>query len=528
MKGNRHKSVMVKDWASIPSANIPRSKFNLTRGVKTTFNSGLLVPLDVFEVLPGDTHSVTANIFARLATPQFPIMDNLYLDVHWFFVPMRLVWDNWERFMGAQDNPGDSTDYTIPSRSVGVLSGGLADYMGIPVGTPALDINVLPFRCYRLIWNQWYRDENLQDSVSVDKGDDGSLDDLSVLLRRGKRFDYYTSALPWPQKGPGVDLPLGQTAPISVRADRDVPSPVRFPVLGVTGFSSSGATNDASNLLSHTAQTAVVPGEEDNYLYADLSQATSSTINDLRQAFQIQKLQERDARGGTRYQELVLSHFGVRGGDSRLQRSEFLSGSTHRVGITQVPQTSGTAPTDGYTPTPQGNLAGFGLVMGKGGFTKSFTEHGYVLGLMSVRADLTYQHGLERLWSRKTKYDFYWPALSKIGEQAIYNREIYAQGTAEDDEVFGYQERFAEYRFGRSKITGLMRSAAASSLDAWHLSQDFTALPALNSSFIEENPPVDRIKAVTTEPDFILDGYIQQTAARPMPINGAPGYIDHF
>lgn len=512
---------MVHDFSRIPSANIPRSSFNLSQAYKTTFDAGWLIPFFLQEVVPGDTHSVTCQSLVRLATPLKPFMDNVTIETFFFFVPNRLVWDNWTRFMGEQDNPGDSTDFVIPHRDIGVADGSLSDYFGLPLGT-VNEVSDLPYRAYHLIFNEWFRSQDLQASAPHNTGDaplDGA---LYNLLRRGKRHDYFTSCLPWPQKGPGVDLPLGETAPIFSDAQANG--------LDVVGISRTGTANVPTALHHADFPGGVTltntPDPIDYELLVDLSDATAATINDLRQAFAIQKLQERDARGGTRYQELVLSHFGVRGGDARLQRPEYLGGSSAPLGIVQIPQT---APDPvGGTDTPQGNLAAYGVSQARGGFTKSFTEHGYIMGLVNARADLTYQKGVDRHWNRSTKYDFYWPALSKIGEQAVLNKEIYNQGNATDDQVFGYQERWAEMRHNNSKLTGLFRSDAAASLDYWHLSQDFANLPALNDTFIQDDPPIDRVIAVPSEPHFLLDAYFKHKAARPMPINSAPGYIDHF
>lgn len=515
-----HNSVMTHQFSQVPKAEIPRSSFDRSHGYKTTFDAGYLVPFLVDEALPGDTFNVKANAFARLATPIFPIMDNMNMDTFYFSVPIRLVWDNWQKFNGEQKNPGDSTDFTIPQLTnvTPFTTGSLEDYMGLPTGVSNLSVSALWHRAYNLIWNEWFRDQNLQDSVDVPTGDGPDLHSSGTynLLRRGKRHDYFTSCLPWPQKGPGVTIPLGGLAPIK----SDATSPNAYSIIGEGDTYRQLGTSTTYLNASSTA------GTEADRLYADLSQATAATINSLRQAFQIQRIYERDARGGTRYTELIKSHFGVTSPDARLQRPEYLGGGSTPVNISPIPQTS---PTGSYATTPQGNLAAIGTASFNNGFTASFTEHCLIIGLVSVRADLTYQQGLNRMWSRKTRFDFYWPALSHIGEQAVLQQEIFCNGVDVDDEkVFGYQERYAEYRYKPSQITGLFRSTNATPLDAWHLAQEFATAPVLDQAFIQEDPPVDRVIAVATEPHFLFDSYIQMRCARPMPLYGVPGLIDHF
>ena len=523
-------------FSQIPSTQIPRSVFDRSHGYKTTFNSGYLVPFYVDEVLPGDSFKLTATLFARLATPIVPFMDNLYLETFFFFVPNRLVWDNWQKFNGEQKNPSDSTDFLIPTVSgTNVQNQTLWDYFGLPTNVnKALKVNALPFRAYNLIFNEWFRDENLQESLKVPTGDGpDNLSDYN-LIRRGKRHDYFTSCLPWPQKGPGVEISIGGSANITATVSgngRPVFSTAGAEHIPVGQLYALNQTYQASvgfNAASTTGANAFPLVWKDPSLTVsgkvDLSTATPISINDLRQAFQIQKLYERDARGGTRYTEILRSHFGVISPDARLQRPEYLGGSSARILINPVQQTSSTNET-----TPQGNLAAFGVVSDSFyGFSKSFVEHGYVFGFVNVRADLTYQQGLNRMWSRQGRFDFYWPVLAHLGEQAVLNKEIYAQGTADDDQVFGYQERYAEYRYYPGQITGKFRSTDPQPLDSWHLAQKFSSLPTLSSQFIEDNPPVERVIAVQDEPQFLFDSYIRLKCARPMPVYSVPGLVDHF
>lgn len=527
-------------FASVPTATIPRSVFNRSHGYKTTFDEGYLVPVYLDEVLPGDTFNLRMTAFGRLATPIFPLMDNMYLDVHFFFVPNRLVWDNWEKFNGAQDNPADSTSFVIPilddtvapMDTTGFTSGSLADYFGLPVLVPStapgnFPVNALPFRAYNLIYNEWYRDQNLQNSVTVSTGNGPDSPALYSLLRRGKRHDYFTSCLPWPQKindGSTLNVPLSGTAPVVTTG---VPPTWSNGTFTNVTFSQQTTTQSVLYDAAPAGPQATWRFGSTTGLTTDLSQASGVTINELREAFQIQKMFERDARGGTRYTEIIHSHFGVVSPDARLQRPEYLGGGSTSVDVMPVAQTSVTA------ATPQGNLAAFGVMsLSRCGFTKSFTEHGYVLGLVSVRADLNYQQGMQRLWSRSTRYDFYWPALSHLGEQAVLNKEIYfagnGAGVSNDLGTFGYQERYGEYRYFPGQITGLFRTAAAGTLDSWHLAQNFGSLPGLNATFIVENAPMARVKATTSDPDFLFDSFFDLKCARPMPVYAVPGLIDHF
>lgn len=560
----RNIRVNQSHFAMIPQANIRRSVFDRSHVYKTTFNEGALIPYFVDEVIPGDTFTLNPVEFCRLATPVVPFMDNIYIESFFFFVPSRLVYDKWVNLCGEQENPEDSIDYLVPTVSLtGDMTNKLPDYMGIACASGTfnnISVNCLPFRCYWTIWNEWFRDENLQKSVKVSKGETNTvLEPMGQSTAnpnyglpsgvsnwydpapRGKRYDYFTGALPWPQKGPAVDLPLGQTASLTVADNASLNMPAGY----LDNVSSSTGRNSGffpTNLAVNTVSTSGFDNYKTNTIHGiggnaqnfplnaitgvnvDLSSATSITINSLRQAFMLQRYYEIDARGGTRYTEKLQAHFGVTNPDSRLQRPEFLGSHSSMMNINPVTQTSSTDST-----TPQGNLAAYGLNAQRyHAFTKSFSEFGYVIGLINVRADLTYQQGVNKMWLRSDVLDFYWPSFAHLGEQAIQNIEIYCQGNDEDKKIFGYQERYAEYRYKPSLITGQFRSTYKEPLDIWHLSQKFATLPTLSDEFIQDHPPISRVVAVPSYPHFLLDVKFNLKCIRPMPMYGIPGMMGHF
>lgn len=532
--------------------DMPRSTFDRSSSVKTSFNVGEVVPFYVDEVLPGDTFKVETSKVVRMQTLLTPMMDNVYLDTYFFFVPNRLTWSHWKQFNGENTESAwiPATEYEIPQITspdgTGFAVGTIADYFGIPTGVPNLSVSALPFRAYALIMNEWFRDQNLQDPLLIPL-DDATVEGVNTgtfvtdVAKGGKPFvaakyhDYFTSALPSPQKGPDVSIPVaaGGNLPVyTLAADHgSVPDGGVFANLilqnanGTKYYSRYNPNNGYNLQTSVPADNALAPT---NLWAIQSGEVVGATINQLRLAFQIQKLYERDARGGTRYIEILKSHFGVTSPDARLQRPEYLGGNRVPINVNQIVQQSATGTGD----TPQGTVVGMSLTTDTNyDFTKSFTEHGFVIGLCVARYDHTYQQGIERMWSRKDRFDYYWPVFANIGEMAIKNKEIYAQGTAEDDEVFGYQEAWADYRYKPNRVSGEMRSAYAQSLDLWHLADDYSQLPALSDSWIrEDKSTVDRVLAVTSanSNQLFMDCYIKNITTRPMPMYSIPGLIDHY
>lgn len=552
----KQKSVGIHDFTMNPRAEVPRSSFGVRQGLKTAFSAANLVPVYCEEVLPGDTFNIACDVVARTAVPIVPILDNWHMEFFAFYVPNRILWDNWQKFMGSQDNPGDSIAFTIPQVVIDQTSnptGSIYDYFGLPgvnqlAGANNITISVLPFRAYNRIYKDWFRDENLQNSPVINTGNGPDSNANYTLLKRGKRGDYFTTALPFTQKGTSVTIPLGTTATVLPSSTADISSPpvgtaaMRWRQVGTPATlipagralmsGSAGAppqstefANAAGGLVS--AASGIYPSN----LVADLSTATAATINQLRQSFQIQKLLERDARGGTRYVELIQAHFGVRPPDYRLDRPEYIGGGRVPILVNAIPQTSATGLTGGTTPA--GNLAATGYANGRVGFTYSATEHGYIIMLANVRADLTYQQGIRRHWSRSTRYDFYFPVFAMLGEQAVLNKEIYATGVAADNNVFGYVPRWDEYRHFPAQITGIFRSTATGTIDYWHSSQKFTTLPTLDSTFITDATDAVLTRnfaagAAANGQQFLCDFMFTGRVARPLPMYSVPGLIDHF
>ena len=520
-------------FSDLPTAEMERSTFDMSHPWKGTMDLQKLVPIMCQEILPGDTFQISTTAFMRLATPIKPLMDNISADIHYFFVPNRIVWDNWVYFMGERRQPDDDpNDYEVPEAIIDLditnPNNLLQDYFGIPMKDTGgqqenTRVNALPFRAYQKITADWYVNQNIGIQIygPTDDGPDDLTGPLSGELGgRHKRGDYFVRALPWPQKGDPVYLPLGTEAPI-------IPENSPWYFEGSEdneGVQLRRDVNDPQEVAYDKEGGGVLNPDEDILpkMIADLTTATAASINDIRTAFQIQRLLERDARGGTRYIEILLSHFNVQSPDFRLQRSEFLGGGSARINVNPV------AATVASEDAPQGNLAAVGTGLVRGGTTHSFTEHGYIIGILSCRTDQTYQNGMDRMWKRSTRYDFYWPALSHLGEQQITNGELFYQNNAEDNETWGYQERYAEYRYQPGRITGKFRSADPESLDVWHLAQDYDELPNLSPAFIYENPPIDRVVAVPSEPDLLVDVWHEVRATRPMPVYAVPGMVDHF
>lgn len=547
-------------FATLPHADISRSRFDRSSSLKTSFNVGDVIPFYIDEVLPGDTFNVKTSKVVRMQSLITPVMDNIYLDTYFFFVPNRLVWNHWKEFNGENTQSAwlPSVEYEVPqleSPDGGWDVGTLADYFGLPTGVNNLSVSALPFRAYGLIMNEWFRDENLSDPLNIPV-DDATVTGVNTgnyitdVVKGGKPFkaakyhDYFTSCLPAPQKGPDVTIPVstGANYPVVALAEQAYNPASGDPMMKLVGRIYSGGTDkngfaDTSamgNVATNYTEGYTAPsgyGTGNAFAPANLwavndGTVSAATINQLRMAFQIQKLYEKDARGGTRYIEILKAHFGVTSPDARLQRPEYLGGNRIPININQVVQQSQT--TD---QSPQGNPVGLSLTTDThSDFTKSFVEHGFVIGLMVARYDHTYQQGIERFWSRKDRFDYYWPVFANIGEQAVLNKEIYAQGTEADNEVFGYQEAWADYRYKPNRVTGEMRSQYAQSLDVWHLADDYSTLPSLSDSWIREDPAnVNRVLAVSEQNanQLFADIYIQNRSTRPMPMYSIPGLIDH-
>lgn len=529
--------VSQMDSARIQNANITRSKFVNQWTRKTAFDAGKLIPILVDEVLPGDHMSYQITAYIRMATPLFPMFDEQRVDTHFFFVPNRIVWDNWVKMMGEQQSPGDSIAFTVPqvgTNPAGEPVGNLYDHMGIPtVGQLAAgghSINALPFRMYNLIWNTWFRDENLSTASTQVKNDGPDTNNWYNILDRAKSHDYFTTALPWPQKFTAPTVPIGGTAPVIGIGKSNQAFPVANqavfeanatnPTYAIAAGPIDLTANDSKFFVRGNHATTGYP-----QIFADLAATSGVAINTLRQAWMVQSLLERDARGGTRYVELVRSHFGVTIPDFRVQRPEYIGGGQSSLNITPIAQT---APTAGV---PLGAIGGAGTSAGSHRASYASVEHGYIIGLISIKSELSYQQGFDKHWKRFTRLDFYWPELAELGEQAVFNYEIYASGAAADLLVFGYQERYQEYRTRQSDVTGIMRSTATGTLDAWHLAQRFLTLPALNNAFVLEDPPMVRILAagaLTAGQEYLANIMYNRVAVRPLPTYGTPAQMGRF
>jgi len=520
------------EFSQVPTQGVPRSSFNLSHSHKTTIDADFLYPIcQPIDIIPGDTFSCKTSFFLRLNTMLRPILDNLHFETFAFFVPYRTIWENHEKFHGARVDPTDDIDFTVPIMTAHTPAlGSLSDHFGLP-SNGGLTVSAMPFRAYNKIFREWFRDENLQDSPVVDTDDGADAIADYVLLKRGKRKDYLTSGLPWPQKGSAVSMPLGTSAPI-MGIGFSTTATINGPI-NARETDGTGVEGYLKRVDPNAANQVYFEEDPDNLgfpnIRADLSSALAPTINDIRLAFQTQRLLERDARSGTRYVEVLKAHWKVTSPDFRLQRAEFLGGGSSVISMSPVVQQNAqTTPTEN---DKVGNLAANGTVSGTHSWTKSFVEHGVVIILGNIRGDITYSQGIDRYWSKTTRFEFYYPVLQGIGEQSILNKEIWFQANAQiDNSVFAYQERYAEYRFLNSKITSLMRPDAAGTLASWHLSEDFGTLPVLGATFIQANTgvPLDRAIAVPTQPQFFADFYHEIKAARPLPLYGVPGGIDRF
>lgn len=529
------KSVMNASLYQAPEVDISRSSFKRDHGLKTAFNVDDIIPIFWDVVYPGDTMNLRMYGFARLSTPLHPLMDNMYLETFFFFIPYRILWPNFKKFMGEQDNPADSTDYTIPiiaSDAAGYNNETIYDYFGLPTKVArSYNHSAMPLRAYVKCIDDWFRDENLVDSVATTFDDGPDLHSDYSIQKRGKRGDYFTTCLPWPAKpdalygSAGVTIPLGTTAVVEGIGIVDGAAAATTANVWETDAAAYTSMSQSSSVRIEMESNAVPSSSNTPQVYANLSTATAATVLQWRQAMLIQELLEIDARGGTRYNELVYAHFGVTSPDGRVQRSEYLGGGSTPIVINAIPQSS-------ETGTDQlGTMGAFGTASVDGhGFTKSITEHGIILGLCNIRADLTYQQGMERMWSDSTRYDLYWPALAHIGEQVVYTKELYmtTASAANDDDAFGYQERYGHLKFKHSRITGKFRSNDAASLEAYHLSQEFGSVPTLNNTFITSSTPIARAVAVSSEPNIIMDAFFDYQCARPMPVHSVPGLKKHF